>query len=377
MNQKAIALLLVLSAAGVVNAKEMVVRIGHAGPLTGAIAHQGKDNENGARLAIEEANARGTVIGGNKVVFELLGEDDQADPRQATTVAQRFVDAGVKGVVGHLNSGASIPASRVYENAGLPAITPSSTNPKLTRQGFKTAFRVIANDVTQGAVLGGFLVKDLRAAKVAIIDDRTAYGQGLADEVERAVKAAGGKVSGREFTTDKATDFMAILTKIKGAQPDAIFFGGMDAQVGPMLRQVKQLGMNVKFVTGDGGCTTEVIKLAGDAMGPHTYCSQAGVPLDKMAAGVAFKARYKTRFHSEVQSYAPYAYDATMALIEAMKQSGSAEPAKYLPALKHIAYPGLTGKIAFDSQGDLKEGAITLYSYKSGQWEAQGIHAQR
>ncbi|KAI5915361.1 branched-chain amino acid ABC transporter substrate-binding protein [Thauera sp. 2A1] len=352
---------------GAAQAQE-VVKLGSAAPLTGTIAHLGKDLENGTRMAVEALNAQGVTIGGKKVKFELIGEDDQADPRTGTTVAQRLVDAGVKGVIGHLNSGTSIPASRIYDQGGIPQISPASTNPKLTQQNFKGVFRTIANDVQQGGALGKFAVKSLGAKKVAIIDDRTAYGQGLADETEKAVKASGAQVVAREFTTDKATDFNAILTKIRATAPDVIFFGGMDAQAGPMLRQMKQLGINAKFLTGDGGCSPEMIKLAGEAMSASTYCSMAGLPLDKMPGGAAFREQYKKRFGGEVQLYAPYAYDAATAIVKAMEKAGSPEPSKYLPELKKINFNGVTGNVAFDDKGDIKEGAVTIYSFKDGNW---------
>jgi len=368
LNKLILALAATSFAAGAVHAKEVVVRIGHAGPLTGPAAAFGKDGENGARLAIEDANAKGVKIGGDTVKFELVSEDDQADPRTATTVAQRLTDAGVKGVVGHVTSGASIPASRIYEQAGIPVITPSSTSPKLTQQGYKMTFRVIANDLQQGNALGKYAVDQLKAKKIAVIDDRTAYGQGLADAFANAVKAAGGQVVGREFTTDKATDFLAILTKIKASNPDAVFYGGMDAQSAPMARQMKQLGMTAKFLTGDGGCTGEMIKMAGDALSATTFCTQAGIPLDKMPGGTAFRTQYKQRYGADIHVYAPYAYDAMMSVIEAMKAANSVEPAKYQPSLKALNYQGVTGPVAFDDKGDIKGGAITVYNFGGGQW---------
>ncbi|NMG35671.1 ABC transporter substrate-binding protein [Azoarcus sp. TTM-91] len=345
-----------------------VVKIGGAAPLTGTIAHLGKDLENGARLALEEANARGVTIGGKPVKLEFMGEDDQADPRTGTTVAQRLVDAGVKAVVGHLNSGTSIPASRIYHQAGIAQITPASTNPKLTQQKYPGVFRTIANDVQQGSVLGKFAVESLGAKKIAIIDDRTAYGQGLADETEKAAKSAGAQIVAREFTTDKATDFNSILTKIRSANPDVIFFGGMDAQAGPMLRQFKQLGITAKFLSGDGSCSPEMIKLAGDAIGANAYCSMAGLPIEKMPGGADFRARYKKRFNADVQIYSPYAYDAATAIITAMEKAGSAEPSKYLPELKKVNFDGVIGNISFDDKGDLKQGSITVYQFKDGAW---------
>jgi branched-chain amino acid transport system substrate-binding protein len=355
--------------AGIAQAKDIVVRIGSAGPLTGPAAAFGKDGENGARLAIEDANKKGIKIGGDTVKFELVSEDDQADPRNATTVAQRLADGGVKGVVGHITSGAAIPASRIYEKAGIPVITPSATSPKLTQQGYKMTYRLIANDLQQGNALGKFAVNELKAKRIAVIDDRSAYGQGLADAFANAVKAAGGQVVGREFTNDKATDFMAILTKVKATNPDAVFYGGMDSQSGPMTRQMKQLGMTAKFLTGDGGCTGEMIKMAGDALSGSAFCTQAGIPLEKMPGGAAFRAQFKQRYGNDIHVYAPYAYDAANSIIEAMKAAGSVEPAKYQSAMKGLKFQGVSGPVAFDANGDIVGGTVTVYNFKSGKWE--------
>lgn len=348
---------------------EVIVKIGHAAPLTGNIAHLGKDNENGVRLAIDELNTEGVEIGGQKVKFEMLSEDDQADPKTATTVAQRFVDAKVAGVIGHLNSGTTIPASKIYSDAGIPQISPSATNPAYTQQGFKTAFRVIANDVAQGGALGEFAATTLKAKKVAIIDDRTAYGQGLADEFEKAAKAKGVAVVGREFTTNQATDFMAILTTIKGKKPDVIFYGGMDAQAGPLTQQLKKLGIAAKVIGGDGFQTGEYIKLAGDNA-EGQYASQPGMPKDKMPGFAAFNDKYKAKFNTEIQIYAPFTYDATRVMVEAMKRAGSADPAKYLPEMAKTDYTGVTGPIKFDDKGDIVGGQVTVYQVKNGAWEA-------
>ncbi len=362
-------LALALVSAGFTAHAQTVVKIGHAGPLTGPIAHIGKDGENGARLAIEDANAKGVKIGGQAVKFELVSEDDQADPRTATTAAQRLTDAGVKGVIGHTTSGASIPASRVYEQAGVPVITPSSTSPKLTQQGYKVTYRVIANDLQQGEAMAKYATEALKVKKFAIIDDRTAYGQGLADAFAENVKKMGGEVVGREFTNDKATDFTAILTKIKSRAPDAVFYGGMDAQGAPMLRQMRQLGIGATYLGGDGSCTAEMVKLAGDAMSDKVFCTQAGIPLSMMPGGSEFLARFKQRFNAEVQLYAPYSYDAAMALIEGMKAADSTDPAKYLPAMQKVSFKGVTGSIAFDPKGDIKEGGVSLYRHANGKWE--------
>ena len=346
-----------------------VIRIGHVGPLSGPIAHLGKDNENGARLAIEELNAKGISIGGKKVRFELMAEDDAADPKQGTAAAQKLIDQKISGVIGHLNSGTTIPASKLYSDAGIPQISPSATNPKYTRQGYKTTFRVVADDVHLGGLLGRYAVKDLKGQAIAVIDDRTAYGQGVADEFDKAVKAAGGKVVGREFTSDKSTDFMPILTTLKGKKPDVVFFGGMDAVAGPMLKQMKSLGIQAKFMGGDGICTAELAKLAGDALADgQVVCAEAGSVDGALKKGMDdFGVRYKKRFNADVQLYAPYVFDAVNVMVEAMVKANSSDPTKYLPVLaKTTGYKGVTGTIGFDDKGDIKNGALTLFTYKGG-----------
>ncbi|MDE2342810.1 MAG: branched-chain amino acid ABC transporter substrate-binding protein [Betaproteobacteria bacterium] len=347
-----------------VDANTLIVRIGSVAPLTGPQAHLGKDNENGARLAIADANTQNIILGGKKVRFELVGEDDSADPKTGTIVAQKLADAKVNGVVGHLNSGTTIPASKIYADAGIVQISPSATNPKYTHQGFKTAFRVMANDEQQGKVLGEFATSHLKAHTIAIIDDATAYGQGLADEFAKAITAAGAQVVAREHTDDHSTDFSAILTRIKSRNPDLIFYGGMDAQSGPMVKQVRMLRMSTAFLTGDGGCSQEFSQLAGEAA-DGTYCSLPGVPLEKMPKGADFKKRFNAQY-GEIQDYAPYSYDAVGVMIAAMRAADSADPAKYLPALASITYPGVTATIQFDEHGDLKGGKVTVYQWKAG-----------
>ena len=355
-------------ASGMTLAQE-VIKIGHVAPTSGGIAHFGKDNENGARMAIDELNAKGIKIGGKAVKFELLAEDDAGDPKQGTAVAQKLADQKVKGVVGHLNSGTTIPASKIYSDAGIPQISPSSTNPKYTRQGFKTAFRVVADDVHLGGTLGKYAVNTLKGKAIAVIDDRTAYGQGVADEFEKSVKALKGNVVAHEFTTDKSTDFMSILTTLKAKKPDVVFFGGMDAVAGPMLRQMKSLGLNVKLMGGDGICSAELPKLAGDGlMDDQVYCAEAGGVEGQQKAGMeAFKTKFKAKFGADVQLYSPYVYDAVNLLATSMVKADSAEPSKYLPVLAKTAnYPGVTGPITFDEKGDIKNGALTLKTYRGG-----------
>jgi len=342
------------------------VKIGCVAPLTGPQAHLGRDIENGARLAVDAINATNPTLGGKPVQFALQVEDDQADPKTATVVAQKLVDEGAKGVIGHLNSGASIPASRIYADNGVPQVSPASTAVAYTHQGFKTTFRLMANDSQQGRALGQYAVK--LGKRVAVVDDRTAYGQGLIDEVVKAVKAAGGEVVGREYTTDKSTDFTAILTSIKGKKPDVVVFGGMDPQAAPMVRQMRTLGMKTAFMGGDGMQSAEFMKLAGSTA-EGAIGSSPGLPLEKMPGGADFTKRFGEKF-GKVQIYAPFSHDSAVVLIQAMLRAGSAEPAKYMPELVKTQVDGVIGPIAFDDKGDLKDGPVTLYQVKDGKWQA-------
>ncbi|MDB5916164.1 MAG: branched chain amino acid transporter substrate-binding protein [Massilia sp.] len=366
---KLIPLAIAMAFAGTAGAQE-VVKIGHVAPISGASAHLGKDNENGAKMAIDELNAKGFMINGKKVTLQLLAEDDAADPKQGTAVAQKLVDAKVNGVVGHLNSGTTVPASRIYNDAGIPQISPSSTIPTYTKQGFKGAFRVVANDNKLGGTLGHYAVDKLHVKTIAVIDDRTAYGQGVADEFIKGAKARfpGIKIVGKEFTNANATDFTAILTSIKAKKPELIFFGGMDSVGGPMLKQMKALGINAKFMGGDGICSEALIGLAGAGIGEsNVMCAQAGGVEGAQEKVMAdFVARYKKKFNADIQIYAPNVYDAVMVMATAMQNAKSADPVKYLPELKKIKYEGVTGTIQFDAFGDIKDGAMTLFTYKGG-----------
>jgi len=350
-------------------APTVTVKIGVIAPLTGPQAHIGKDMENAVRLAAEDANAAKIMIGGNQLKFEVQAEDDQADPKMAPVVAQKLVDAKVNAVVGHFNSGTTIPASKLYSDAGIPQISPSATNPKYTDQGFKTAFRVVANDNQQGKVVGEYIARDLNAKSVAIIDDRTAYGQGVADVVEKAAKEAGAKIVAREFTTDKSTDFKAILTKIRGRKPDVIFFGGIDTQAGPMLQQMKGLGIKAQFVGADGIQSSELFKLGGDAV-EGTIASFPGLPIEKMEKGTSFNDRYKAKFNQDVVLYAPQGYDAFNVFVDAIKKAGSIESAKILEQMPSTDYRGITGPIKFDDKGDIRDGPITMFKAEGGKWVA-------
>jgi branched-chain amino acid transport system substrate-binding protein len=358
------AIVIAFAMSGVAHADE-TVKIGEVAPTTGQIAHLGKDIENGARLAVEEINAKGLTINGQKVTLVLDPQDDAADPRTATQVAQKLVDDKVVAVIGHLNSGTSIPASKIYSDAGIVQISPASSNPAYTQQGFKTTYRVVATDAQQGPALATYAAKSLKMKRVAIVDDSTAYGQGLANEFEKTAKSLGLNVLSHDATNDKAVDFRAILTKIKGENPDGIMYGGMDATMGPFAKQAKQLGLRAKVLGGDGACSEKLADLAGDAT-DNIVCSDIGMALQKMPGGKAFQAKYEKRFSEPVQIYAPFAYDAVFIAVDAMKRANSTDPAKILAAMPGTDYKGVIGETTFDSKGDLKHGVISVYDYKAG-----------
>ena len=348
----------------------VTVKIGHAAPLTGSIAHLGKDNENGVALAVAEANARGVTIGGQKITFEMLSEDDEGKPDKGPIIAQKFADAKVAGVVGHLNSGVTIPASSVYNQAGIPMISGSATNPQLTEQGFAVTFRTVGRDDQQGPAVASYLVSETKPKVVAVIDDATSYGEGLANEVEKTLKAAGVTVLPREKGTDKQADWKAVLTKLRGKKPDAVFFGGMDAAAGPLLKQGRELGMKAVFAFGDGACSDKMKELAGDAA-EGLVCSQAGIPAQ--ASSKAFLDAYKGKFGSDPIIYAPFTYDATNLIIAAMEKAGSTDPAKFLPALKAISHEGASGRIEFDAKGDRKDAEMTIFTQKGAKLEPVAV----
>ena len=357
-----------VAACGMASAQEQVVKIGSVAPMSGGQAHYGKDNANGVLMAIADLNKQNITIGGKKIKWEADVEDDAADPKQGTAVAQKLCDMKVNGVVGHLNSGTTIPASKIYHDCGIPMVTGAATNPDLTKPGYKEIYRIIANDSALGAGMAHYAKDVLKIKTVAVIDDRTAYGQGLADIFADTAKKLGLNVVERQYTTDKATDFLPILTAIKGKKPDAIFFGGMDPQGGPMLRQMDQLGMTgIRFMGGDGLCTVKLAELSGGAKSlANTACAEGGTSLQKMPGGVEWKKRYDAAYPGQFQVYSPYTYDATMLLADAMKRADSVDPKVYNAKLEQANYKGITSTIAFEPNHEVKNAAITISTYPGG-----------
>ncbi|MDR5759473.1 branched-chain amino acid ABC transporter substrate-binding protein [Caballeronia sp. LZ035] len=348
------------------------VVIGFAAPLTGGSAHYGTDLKRGVELALDDANARNLKIGGQPVHFVLEAEDDQGDPRMGSQVAQKLVDANVAGVVGHFNSGTTIPASRIYNTAGIPMVSPTATNPTLTAQGFSNVFRVVNSDAQMGKLAGQSAVQALKGKSIAVIDDRTAFGQGMADEFVKGVESAGGKIADREFTTDKAVDFKAQLTKIKSSNPDVVFWGGLDQQAGLLAKQMRQLGMRAILLGGGSFENDNFLKVAGSSAEGATSWDY-GIPLSKMKTGREFDEKMKKKYNEGVVAYAPAAYDAAWVLINAMQKANSTDPKVYGPLVKSVAFEGISGNIAFLPNGDMKDPMATFYKVIDGKWVPQAV----
>jgi branched-chain amino acid transport system substrate-binding protein len=365
----ALALGVLCAHAPLYGAEPEVVKIGFAGPLTGPVARVGKDLQYGAQLAIDEENAKNPTVHGKPVKFVLDVQDDQADPRVAIQVAQKLVDDGVVGVIGHYNSGCSIPASAVYHQAEVAMITPGSTNPALTQQGFANVFRTMGNDGIGGVIAGQFAVQQLKAKRIGIIDDRTAFGKGLADAFEKGAKEANGRIVDREYTNDKAVDFRAILTTLKEKNVDMIFFGGLDEQGAMLVKQMRSLGMPA-LLFGAGALKSNAFLQIAGAAGEGTQDLEPGPALDKLPAAQAFATRYKAHFNQNVELYAPFAYDAALAMIKAIHDANSLDRAKIVNSFAKVSVTGVTGTIAFDPHGDLIKPPYTLFEVQQGQWKS-------
>lgn len=339
-----------------------VIKIGAAGQLTGAEAVFGADMLNGVKLAVEEWNAKGGVLGKK---IEVVAGDDQAEPRQAVAVANKFVAEGVAGVVGHFNSSCSIPASEVYNKAGIPQISHASTNPKLTDQGFGNVFRVCGRDDQQGKVAADYAVQKLKVKKVAIVHDKTTYGEGFANEFKKGL-GSGVQVVLFEGITKGEKDYSPVVTKIKSASPDLIFFGGIYNEGGLLVKQYKAVGGTAPFIGGDGIMSEEMLKIGGPGT-EGTYAT-FGPDTKEVASAKGFNDSYRKKF-GEPGVYSVYAYDAANILLQSIQKAGSIENAKVVAAVKATDYNGALGHIQFDAKGDVKESPYVIWKVVNGKWQ--------
>ncbi|MCH7344800.1 branched-chain amino acid ABC transporter substrate-binding protein [Pelomonas sp. CA6] len=351
-----------LVAAGASQAQERV-RIGFMSPITGPQAGNGVDNRDAVQLAIKELNAKGLKVAGKTIQFELDINDDTADPRQGVQVAQTLVDKKVKFVLGPYNSGVTMPASRVFADGGVVVFTVAS-NPKITTQGHNNLFRIGATDNQLGAKMAAYAGQDLKIKTVAVIDDRTAYGQGVAQEFSDQAKRMGIKIVAKEFTTDKATDFSSILTAVRAAKPDAVFYGGYSSQAGPMLRQMRSLGITAPLLGGDGICSSETATLSQIAGELNVYCTQGGSIIDRSDKGKKFAERYRAEFKRDPLTYAAAFYDGAYLLASAIEATQSTDPKKIIEHVAKGSYAGVAGEYSYDAKHDLRSSAVTVFTFK-------------
>ncbi len=345
------------------------VRIGYAAPLTGDNALWGEGMKRAAELAIKEANESQEVKDAG-FEFELVPNDDQGDPKQAVNVANAIVaDQGIVGVIGHFNSGCSIPASTVYNEGGMPMISVSS-NPQLTAQGYENVFRIVAKDDAQGAFAGELVYDKLGFKNVALIDDSTAYGQGLATEFEAVFTGKGGKIILKEKVQPKDVDFSALVTKLKSAKPEAVYYAGALNEGALLSKQMKEAGLKVPVIGGDMIYTADYVKLAGAGNAEGDVATALGLPLDQLPKGVEFKEKYAAEYDGAApEAYDVYAYDQARIFVAAVLKAGKADRAAVTAAIASGTFEGATGAVAFDENGDNKEQAISSYKVEAGEWK--------
>ncbi len=368
------------SGSGSAGAESTVIKIGVGAPLTQGAVAQGQGIKRGALLAIKEANESDAAkkLG---ITFEGVDGDDQADPKTGVTVANQFAsDMKLVGVVGHQNSGVSIPASKVYNEAKIVQITPASTNPALTTQGFPNVFRTCTIDSVQGPAAADAAFKEVGAKTAVVIDDSTPYGEGLAAEFARQFIADGGKVIFQEKTSDKDSDFNALATKIKSKNPDIIYYGGVYNAGALLAKQTSDAGVTAPMMSGDACFDPEYINLAGKDQAEGDLVTSVGLPTDKLPKGQEFQAAFKAEYPSnEIGAYDAYAYDAAKIIIDSVLKVAEAQGADkvtspagrdaIIAAVAAFNGEGVTGKISFDKNGDTTNKAITVYRAEGGAWK--------
>lgn len=351
----------------------VMLKIGHAAPTSGWLARVGIENENAARLAVQALNRRGLRLQGRPVAFELVAVDDAGGAAQARRSAQALVAAGVLAVVGHLLSESSMAAAPVYAAAGIPQVSPSASISAFTRSGWPTAFRMLADDGQMAAVLAHHAVGTLQLRRVAVVDDRSDWGRSIADAFAQALQGAGAQVVGRrQLQASSAAARLALVRELQALAPDALFFGGFDREAGPLLRQMRQQGLDARFIVGDGACTPDLVSYwaVGEAADEQVLCPlPAGVRGLDSAAMAAFAADYQAQFGNPAPDfYGAYAYDAVMVLADALLRAGSAAPEELLRALAQTrGFPGVTGTVGFDARGDRVDPAVSLFTYRDEQ----------
>ena len=346
---------------------EQTLYIGFVAPLTGDQAYIGEGVLNGALMAIEDANIKGPIFENTKL--KLLPLDDQHNPTQAVLAANKLVsNPNVVGVVGHFNSSCTKPASAIYYEGRMPQITPASTNPEISQQGFDTFLRVCPTDDVQGPAAAKFVYSNLNVQKIVIIDDKTTYGQGLADEFEKTFIKLGGEVLSHDGITQGEKDFTPLLTRIKSIRPELLFFGGVYPELSLLIKQSKRLGLSAPWMGGDGVFDVSLIRLATPQLSEGTYATMLGVDPRSLPSAQDFVTRYEARY-GEIGSFSAYGYDATNVLIDAIRRAGKNDRESVLQELRNTQdFPGVLGKINFNEKGDVVGKSVGVFQIKDGKF---------
>ncbi|MBI1207833.1 MAG: ABC transporter substrate-binding protein [Azospirillum sp.] len=345
-----------------VRADDDVIVVGMAGPITGQYATFGEQMKRGAEQAVADINAAGGVLG-KKLKLEL--GDDACDPKQAVAVANDLHRKGVKFVAGHFCSGSSIPASAVYNEEDMLQISPASTNPKLTEQGFANVLRVCGRDDQQGQVAGAYLAKNYKGKNIAILHDKTAYGKGLADETQKSLNAAGIKEKLYEAYTAGEKDYSALVSKLKQLAIDVAYVGGYHTEAGLIARQMAEQGMSTKIVSGDALVTDEYWAITGPA-GEGTMMTFGPDPRNKPTAKALVEKFRAAKI--EPEGYTLYTYAAMQIYVEAVKKAKSTDLKKVVKELHSGTFKTVIGDIKFDKKGDITAGAYVWYRWNNGKY---------
>ncbi|HTO31504.1 MAG TPA: branched-chain amino acid ABC transporter substrate-binding protein [Pararhizobium sp.] len=337
------------------------ILIGVGGPITGPNAAFGAQIQKGVEQAAADINAAGGING--EQVKVVLG-DDVSDPKQGVSVANKFVADGVKFVVGHFNSGVSIPTSEIYAENGILQVSPASTNPTYTERGLWNTFRTCGRDDQQGAVAGAFIAANFKDAKVAVIHDKTPYGQGLADETKKAMNEAGITEAVYEGVNIGDKDFSALIAKMKEAGVSVVYWGGLHTEFGLMERQAADQGLKATFMSGDGIVSNELASIAGDAV-DGTLMTFAPDPRKNEAAKELVEKFRAAGF--EPEAYTLYSYAALQVIAQAAKAAGGNDPQAVAEALKAKGpFQTAIGELGFDEKGDITRPDYVMYTWKKG-----------
>lgn len=340
-----------------------VIVIATGAPITGEYAAFGEQMKTGAEQAVKDINAAGGVLG-KKLRLEIA--DDQCDPKQAVAVANQLVNKKVRFVAGHFCSGSSIPASDVYNSENILMISPASTNPKFTERGLAGVFRVCGRDDQQGEVAGNYIADKFKGARVAVVHDKQAYSKGLADETLKQLTKRGVSVAMTDTVTPKEKDYSALVTKLKAANIDILFYGGYHSEAGLIIRQMREQGLKTRLIGGDALVTQELWTITGP-MGEGTMMTFSPDPRKNPKAAPVM-AKFKAAGKS-AEGYTLYTYGAVQVFVEAVKRSGGVDIPKIRDMLKKESFDTVLGEISFDAKGDVKAPGYVFYEWKGGKYD--------